>query len=50
MQIKEGLVKLEQPTREINIYVEREKGLGRTKALIVEAKQDSLQRLYLTVR
>jgi len=48
MKIKEGYVKVPRPTTEINIWIQTKEN-GRIKAKILEAKQDSLGRLYMTV-
>jgi len=46
MKIKEGMVKVKE-TSEIHIYIE--KNGKREKAKILECKQDSLNRTYITV-
>jgi len=47
MEIKEGLVKLDKPTNEVNVYVKRD--VGTLRAIIHKATQDKLGRVYLTV-
>lgn len=48
MEIDIGIVKLDKPTKEINIY---RLVLGTwTKAQIVSARQDKLGRVYLKVK
>jgi hypothetical protein len=47
MEIKEGQVKLDKPTKEINIYIREEEEYY--KAKIVSVTQDKLGRVYIKV-
>ena len=52
MEIKEGYVKFDKPTVEVNIWIEKGNKFlhKREKAFVVTTKQDSLGRVYITVR
>lgn len=52
VEIKEGIVKIDNPTTEIHIWVEKAKeckGGFKEKARILKVNQDSLNRVYITV-
>ena len=48
MQIEAEMVKLDEPTTEIHIWIKTKKATR--KATICKAKQDRLGRVYITVR
>ena len=48
MEIKQGLVKLDEPTKEIHVYLKTI--LSTFSAVVAKCSQDSLGRVYITIK